>query len=97
MATFFRSMSLHPEVQRNAHEEIDRVVGTDRLPDFSDRDNLPYLEAVLKESLRIHPIAPMGLPHVTTADDICEGYLIPKGATIIPNIWFVSHCQPPFT
>ncbi|KAK7731531.1 hypothetical protein SLS53_008771 [Cytospora paraplurivora] len=84
-------MSLYPQVQRIAQEEIDRVIGTDRLPDFSDRDSLPYVEAVFKESLRIHPIAPMGLPHVTTADDVCEGYLIPKDTILIPNIWWFSH------
>lgn len=89
MATFFLVMTLYPEVQRTAQEEIDRVIGTDRLPTFADRDSLPYVEAVVKEALRMHPIAPMGLPHVTTADDVCEGYLIPKGAMVLPNIWFV--------
>lgn len=82
-------MTLHPEVQRRAQEEIDRVVGTDRLPAFDDRAGLPYVEAVVQEVYRTHPIAPMGLPHVTTADDVYGGYLIPRGAIIIPNIWFV--------
>ena len=45
-------MVLHPEVQRKAQEEIDRVVGTDRLPQFTDRENLPYLECVVQETLR---------------------------------------------
>lgn len=91
IATFFLVMTLHPEVQRTAQEEIDRVIGTGRLPTFADRENLPYVEAVVKEALRMHPIAPMGLPHVTTADDVCEGYLIPKGAMILPNIWWFTH------
>lgn len=89
ISTFFLAMTLHPEVQRKAHEEIDRVVGRDRLPTFADRDSLPYVEAVFKESFRWHALTPLGLPHVTTADDVCEGYLIPKGAIILPNIWFV--------
>lgn len=89
MATFFLAMMLHPEVQRKAREEIDRVVGDGRLPNVKDRDSLPYVEAVLKEVFRWHPIAPMGLPHEITEDDIYQGYLIPKGAIIIPNIWFV--------
>lgn len=80
-------MTLHSEVQRKAQEEIDRVVGSHRLPTFDDRDNLPYVEAVVKECFRWHPIAPMGIPHVSTEDDVCEGYLIPKGAMVIPNIW----------
>ena len=45
-------MMLHPDVQRKAHEELDRVVGSDRLPEFSDRENLPYLAAVYRESAR---------------------------------------------
>lgn len=45
-------MTLHPECQIKAQEEIDAVIGTDRLPDFSDRHSLPYLERILQETLR---------------------------------------------
>lgn len=83
------AMSLYPEVQRKAQEEIERVIGTDRLPTFDDRDNLPYVDAIVKEALRWHPVAPMGVPHMTTEDDIYEGYFIPKGALLLPNIWCV--------
>lgn len=89
MTTFFLAMVLHPQVQIKAREEIDRVVGDNRLPTVKDRENLPYVEAVLKEVFRFHPIAPMGLPHLVSEDDIYKGYLIPKDAIIIPNIWFV--------
>ena len=54
-------MTLHPEVQRKAQEELDRVVGTDRLPTFADRDNLPYLEALVSEVHRWMPVSPMGM------------------------------------
>ena len=53
-------MILYPEVQRKAQAEIDQVVGNLRLPNFSDQDALPYVEAVLKEVLRWHPVAPLG-------------------------------------
>jgi cytochrome P450 len=53
-------MVLNPEVQKRAQAEIDRVVGTDRLPDFGDRVSIPYVEAVLRETMRFHPIAPLG-------------------------------------
>lgn len=89
MTTFFLAMVLHPQVQLKAREEIDHVVGDNRLPTVRDRENLPYVEAVLKEVFRFHPIAPMGLPHLVTEDDVYEGYLIPKGAIIVPNIWSV--------
>ncbi|KAI7776161.1 hypothetical protein LA080_005783 [Diaporthe eres] len=73
MATFFLAMMLYPQVQHKAREEIDRVVGDRRLPNVRDRDSLPYVEAVLKEVFRWHPIAPMGLPYEVTEDDICKG------------------------
>lgn len=87
MTLFFLAMTVYPEVQVKAREEVDRVVGSHRLPTLDDRASLPYVEAVVKECFRWHPIAPMGLPHVTTKDDIFQGYLIPKGAMMIPNIW----------
>lgn len=91
MSAFFLAMTLHPEAQRQAQEEIDRVVGNARLPDFGDRDSLPYIEAVFKETFRWHALAPLAIPHQTTADDIYEGYTIPKGAIILPNIWYILH------
>ncbi|KAL1965863.1 hypothetical protein VTN77DRAFT_4996 [Rasamsonia byssochlamydoides] len=88
---FFLAMTLFPEVQQKAQREIDQVVGTDSLPVISDRENLPYIDAIVKEVLRWHPVAPMGLPHMTTEDDIYQGYLIPKGALLMPNIWGFTH------
>ena len=51
----------HPEVQRRAQAEIDRVVGRQRLPDFEDRSSLPYVDAVLRETMRWCPVAPIGV------------------------------------
>jgi cytochrome P450 len=85
-------MALFPEVQTKAQAEIDQVVGSSRLPQFEDRPNLPYVDAVIKEVLRWHPVTPMGIPHMTSEDDVCEGYLIPKGAYLLPNVWSVNKC-----
>ena len=52
ITTFIAAMLLHPKVQERAHEEIDRVIGRDRLPDFNDRDSLPYLQCVMQEVFR---------------------------------------------
>jgi cytochrome P450 len=57
---FFLAMAMHPDVQRKAQAEIDAVVGQDRLPDFSDRAKLPYVNAIVKETLRWHSILPLG-------------------------------------
>jgi cytochrome P450 len=54
-------MVIYPEVQAKAQEDIDRVVGKDRLPDFDDRPELPYVEAILRETLRWHPVIPLSL------------------------------------
>ena len=80
-------MLLFPAAQKAAQAELDEVVGHDRLPEFTDADNLPYIMAALKESLRWRPIAPTGVPHAVIEDDVYEGYSIPKGTTISGIIW----------
>ncbi|SPJ71997.1 related to O-methylsterigmatocystin oxidoreductase [Fusarium torulosum] len=91
LACFFLAMKPYPEVQKKAQEEIDRVVGGDRLPTTEDRSNTSHLDAIVKEVLRWHPIAPMGLPHTCTEDDIFDGYLIPKGSMVVSNILHFAH------
>ncbi|KAJ7598124.1 cytochrome P450 [Mycena floridula] len=88
--TYFLTMTLYPDVQAKVQAEMDAVIGRDRLPTFEDRENLPYLEALIKEILRYHNPAPSGVPHCTTEDDIYDGYLIPKGSIIVTNIWKMS-------
>ena len=83
-------MALHPHVVRKAQEELDRVVGNERLPELSDRENLPYISALLKELLRWTCPLPFGVPKRVTEDDIYKGFFIPAGATILENIWLVS-------
>lgn len=80
-------MSLYPETLKKAQAELDAVLGRNRLPDQSDRASLPYINAIIKECYRWLNVAPLGLPHQTTKDDEYDGYLIPAGATVIPNQW----------
>lgn len=77
----------HPEVQQRAQAELDAVVGPDRLPEFSDRESLVYINALVHECLRWQPVTPLGEAHTSTEDDIYRGYLIPKGSIIVPNVW----------
>ncbi|KAI0827782.1 cytochrome P450 [Trametes gibbosa] len=88
---FLLAMILHPEVQVRAQAEIDRVVGTERLPDFTDRERLPYVTAVMKEVFRWHPAAPVGIPHRLREDDFYKGFHIPRGAIVVGNIWSLTH------
>ena len=53
-------MLLYPEIQKKAQDEIDSVIGRDRLPTFEDRPRLPFIDAVCKEVLRWRPVAPVG-------------------------------------
>ncbi|CEL08495.1 hypothetical protein ASPCAL11644 [Aspergillus calidoustus] len=91
LSCFFLAMALYPEVQTKAQEELDRVLGSNKLPTFEDRHSLPYIDAIVKESLRWHPVAPMGIPHMCSEDDVYKGYRIPKGSLVMPNIWEFTH------
>ncbi|KAJ6624555.1 cytochrome P450 [Mycena sp. CBHHK59/15] len=91
ISLFFLLMTLHPEIQAKAQAEIDRVVGSHRLPTHADRASLPYVDALCKETFRYHPVAPMAVPHRAMEDDIHDGYFIPKGSIILPNIWNMAH------
>ncbi|KAJ6559124.1 cytochrome P450 [Mycena vulgaris] len=90
LGSFFYAMAVHPEVQKKAQNEIDAVIGTYRLPEFEDRPSLPYVEALYREVMRWKPVLPLGVAHATSADDIYEGYFIPKGATVFSNIWAMT-------
>ncbi|KAI0034413.1 cytochrome P450 [Vararia minispora EC-137] len=89
--TFFLCMTLFPDAQRKAQEEIDSVIGPDRLPTFADRHRLPYVEAVLSEVLRWGPVGPIDIPHLLMEDDVYNGYFIPKGSIVFANIWAMLH------
>jgi len=84
---FILAMMVFPEVQRRAQDEIDCVVGGGRLPELSDRPQLPYCTALLKEIHRWNPILALGVPHATKAPDTYAGYFIPAKAIVIPNHW----------
>ncbi|KAJ7612732.1 cytochrome P450 [Roridomyces roridus] len=88
ISTFILAMVLHPECQARAQEEIDSVLGKDlsRLPDFEDRQNLPFVECILQETLRWNPPLPMGVPHRVIKDDIYRGMFIPQGSLVFSNI-----------
>ncbi|XP_047331031.1 valine N-monooxygenase 1-like [Impatiens glandulifera] len=85
-----------PDIFVKALQELDQVVGKDRLVQESDMSNLHYIKACIKESFRIHPFAPFNLPHVSTRDTTVAGYFIPKGSHVLlsrpglgrnPRIW----------
>ena len=85
-----------PQLLTKAVEEIDRVVGKERLVQESDIPRLNYIKACAREAFRLHPIAPFNVPHVAMSDTILGGYRIPKGSHILlsrvglgrnPKVW----------
>ncbi|KAL7929529.1 cytochrome P450 [Trichoderma chlorosporum] len=88
---FILAIILFPQVQQKAQEEIDRVVGSGRLPGYEDRKNLPYVSAVAKEALRYYSVVPIGTAHMTEEEISYRGYRIPKGSFILPSIWWFLH------
>ncbi|XP_037049572.1 farnesoate epoxidase-like [Bradysia coprophila] len=79
------------DVLKKIHAEIDAVIGRERLPDPADRPNMPYMSAVVNETFRLSSIIPGGVPHSATADTKINGYTLPKGTIIMPNIYQVHH------
>ncbi|KAK2611835.1 hypothetical protein N8I77_005156 [Diaporthe amygdali] len=75
-------LAKHPEFQEKARVELDRVCGTERMPGWSDFNDLPYVNCIVKEGLRIRPVAPSGVPHSAKEDRWYNGMLIPAGSAI---------------
>lgn len=80
-----------PGLQHELQEELKREIGTDQLPTLEDRSKLPLLQATVLEVLRKATVIPLALPHYTTEDSTVAGYYIPKGTTVLVNLWAVNH------
>lgn len=94
LLTCILGLCVFPEAQRKAHEEIDRVVGHDRAPDWADIEEMPYCAAVFKEALRWRSVTVLGgLAHAPIRDDVYNGYHLPAGIFIAGNLWAI-HRNP---
>ncbi|KAI3874019.1 hypothetical protein MKX03_029169 [Papaver bracteatum] len=80
----------NPEVMRKAKDEISQVVGYQRKIEESDIDSLPYLGAVIKEAMRLHPASPLLIPRTTVEDTEFMGYTIPKDTAVLVNVWGIG-------
>ncbi|XP_063803849.1 cytochrome P450 1B1-like [Pseudophryne corroboree] len=87
----------YPHVQQKLQEEIDRVVGQDRLPTAEDKAKLPYVLAFIYETLRFTSFVPMTIPHSTTCDVTIDGFYIPKDTVVFINQWSVNHDETKWT
>lgn len=78
----------HPSVFLAAQKEVDGVVGITRSPTFGDK--LPYVDALVQETLRWRPVVALGMPHSTSEGDGYGSYYIPKGSTIVASTWAMN-------
>jgi len=79
-----------PEIQHKAHEELDRVIGSDSRPTLEDRERLPYLNAVMMEVMR-YRVGPFGIPHKASKSCDVGGVTIPEGAQVLMNMYSIHH------
>nr|ALG05143.1 cytochrome P450 [Sinopodophyllum hexandrum] len=80
----------HPKAMKKVQAELEDVVREDRMVQESDLVKLDYLDAVIKESMRLHPVAPLLLPHESMEDLSINGYYIPKKCRVIVNTWTIG-------
>ncbi|XP_027075082.1 trimethyltridecatetraene synthase-like [Coffea arabica] len=79
----------NPEIFNKAAEELDRVIGQNRWVNEKDMPNLPYIEAVIKETMRMHPVVPLLVPRCAREDCKVAGYDIQRGTRVIVNVWSI--------
>ncbi|KAJ4348472.1 uncharacterized protein N0V89_009847 [Didymosphaeria variabile] len=96
LLAFLQAMIKYPHVQQRAQAEIDALLGAnstaiERSPRWEDYAQLPYVAQIVKETMRWRPVTPLGFPHATNADDVVDGYTIPKGTTVLLNVWGLHH------
>ncbi|XP_049364740.1 cytochrome P450 71AU50-like [Solanum verrucosum] len=80
----------HPNVMKKLQSELDYVVGQKGIVEEKDLENLHYLNMVIKEGFRLHPVAPLLLPHESIEDCTLDGFHIPKGSQVLVNVWAIG-------
>lgn len=80
----------HPNLLVQAQQELDKVVGQNRLVTEDDLTHLTFLQAIVKETFRLHPSTPLSLPRMAAESCEINGYFIPKGATLLVNVWAIA-------
>ncbi|KAJ3794175.1 cytochrome P450 [Lentinula aff. detonsa] len=86
LRSFILAMALHPEIQKKGQEAVDKALGGSRMPTLSDFGSIPYVDAIINETLRWKPAVTVTIPHGALQDDLYENYFIPKDTIVIANI-----------
>ncbi|XP_019089627.1 PREDICTED: flavonoid 3'-monooxygenase-like [Camelina sativa] len=80
----------NPELMKRAQQELDDVVGKDNIVEESHITKLPYVVAIMKETLRLYPTVPLLVPHLPTETSVVGGYTIPKNTKTFINVWSIQ-------
>lgn len=89
MSIAIMAAACYPAAQAAVHAELDAVVGKERAPTLADQALLPQTMAFVWETFRWRPVSAGGFAHKATRDIVWNGYLIPKGSSVIGNVWCV--------
>ncbi len=79
----------YPTVLSRVQREIDEVLGPTRTPSMQDKQHMSYTEATIVEIQRMAEIVPLGVPHCPLEDVEFRGYTIPRGTTVMSNLYAV--------
>lgn len=82
-----------PDIMKRAQQELDEVVGKDKVVEESHISKLPYILAIMKETLRLHMVAPFLIPHRPSQTTVVSGFTIPKDSKVFINVWAI-HRNP---
>nr|BAJ08322.1 flavonoid 3'-hydroxylase [Calystegia soldanella] len=80
----------NPRILKQAQSELESVVGPNRVVTEPDLAQLPFTQAIVKETFRLHPSTPLSLPRMASENCEINGYFIPKGATLLVNVWAIA-------
>ncbi|KAL6128667.1 hypothetical protein ACLB2K_072022 [Fragaria x ananassa] len=87
----FSELMRHPRVMKNLQQELDSVIGKDRMvQEVTDLPKLGYLNMVVKETFRLHPAGPLLVPHESINDTTVQGFKIAKKSRILFNVWSIG-------
>ncbi|PON47892.1 Cytochrome P450, E-class, group I [Parasponia andersonii] len=86
----FAELLRNPRVMKNLQAELESVIGTGKMVEERDLGKLEYLDMVVKESFRLHPVGPLLIPRESREDTTIEGYYIPKKSRILVNAWAIG-------